>query len=74
MVNCSLSTFWRYIPDNVVNPKPEDWEMTLCRICRNLEFKAEALKEPGVKLEWVLLLYDVQLKNWGDQQKKMINW
>lgn len=55
MVNCSLSTFWRYIPDNIVNPKPEDWEMTLCRICRNLEFKAEALKEPGVKLEWVHL-------------------
>ena len=69
MVECSLRTFGHYIPANVVKPKPEDWGTSLYKGCLNPELKVEALKEPGVNLEWLLSLDDVQLKNCGDRQK-----
>ena len=55
MVECSMRTFSRYIPAT-----------SLCKVSLNPELKVEALKEPGVNLEWFLSLDDVQLKNWGD--------
>ena len=59
-------------PGYLVKPKAEDWGTGLCKIYKYPEFKWEALKEPGVNLEWLLSLYDVQLKNWGDQQNDQL--
>ena len=64
-----MRIYGHYSPANVVKPKPEDWGPSLCKVCLNPELKVEALKEPGVNLEWLLSLDDVQLKNWGDRQK-----
>ena len=62
MVECSLNTFARYLLKNVVEPKPEDWGTSLCKMCLNPELKIEALRDPEVKLETLLSLDDAQLK------------
>ena len=66
---CSLSTFARYLPKNVVKPKPEDWGASLCKTCLNPELKIEALRDPEVKLETLLSLDDAQLKKWSEKSK-----
>ena len=73
IVECLLSNFARYLPKNVVKPKPEDWGTSLCKTCSNPELKIEALRDPEVKLETLLSLYDAQLKKWSEKFKDSSN-
>ena len=63
MVDCSMWTLTRYIPSNVVKPKPQDLGTSLCKLCLNPELKVESLREPGVNLIWLLGLDKKQLKD-----------
>ena len=40
---CSLSSFMRYIPASVIQPKREDWGTCLCKMCTNPQLKLDAL-------------------------------
>ena len=62
MVECLLSPFGRFLLENVVKPKPEDWRTSLCKTCLNPELKIEALRNPEVKLETLLSVDNAQLK------------
>ena len=44
-VDCSYAQFTRYIPSNIIKPKPEDWGTCLCMICLNPELKLSCLKK-----------------------------
>ena len=46
--------FSRYVPDNILKPKPEDWGTGLCKVCLNPELKVEVLKDSNVTIEWLL--------------------
>ena len=67
MVDCSVRTFGRYIPSNIVKPKPQDWGTSLCKTCLNPELKVECLREPGVNLEWLLGLDKEQLQEFSEK-------
>ena len=67
MVDCSARTFGRYIPSNIVKPKPQDWGTSLCKTCLNPELKVECLRDPGVNLEWLLGLDKEQLKGFSEK-------
>ena len=41
---CSFSQFTRYVPKNIIKPKPEDWGTCLCATCLNPELKLECVK------------------------------
>ena len=43
--SCSYEQFCRYIPDNVIKPKPEDWGTCLCKTCLNPELKLDCIKQ-----------------------------
>ena len=53
---CSYSQFTHYVPENILNPKPEDWGTCLCMTCLNPELKLESIKrqlETNVTLDMV---------------------
>ena len=43
--SCSYEQQCRYIPDNVIKPKPEDWGTCLCKTCLNPELKFNCIKQ-----------------------------
>ena len=47
----SVYSFSPYVPDNILQPKPEDRGTSLCKVCRNPELKVEGLKDSNVTLE-----------------------
>ena len=53
---CSYSQLTRYVPENIVKPKPEDWGTCLCMTCLNPELKLESIKrqlETNVTIDMV---------------------
>lgn len=48
----SYAQFWRYVSENIIKPKPEDWGACLCMTCMNPEFKLSCIKKtlPNINL------------------------
>lgn len=42
--SCSYEQFCRYIPNNIIKPKSEDWGTCLCKTCLNPELKLICIK------------------------------
>ena len=69
LIECSLSAFSRYVPSNIIKPKPTDWGTSLCKICLNPELKVEAINESGVDLNYLLSMTNDELRIWSDARK-----
>ena len=62
MTECSTSRFSRYVPENILQPTPQDWGTSLCKVCLNPELKVEGLKNSNVTVDWLLSLTNKELK------------
>lgn len=49
-VDCYYVQFTRYVPRNVIKPKPEDWGTCPCMTCPSPKLKLESIKKqlPGI--------------------------
>ena len=56
MIECSARSFGRYVPENILNPRPEDWGISLCKVRLNSQLKVEGLKISNVLVDWLLSL------------------
>ena len=77
-IQCCYSNFCRYIPENVVKPKAQDWGTCLCVTCLNPELKMEALsrlkdKPAGLptNLQQILKFDDKELKEFSQNVKQI---
>ena len=77
-VQCCYSNFCRYIPENVVKPKAQDWGTCLCVTCLNPELKMEALsrlkdKPAGLStnLQEILKFEEKELKDFSQNIKQI---
>ena len=62
MIECSARSFGRYVPENILKPKPEDWGTSLCKVCLNPQLKVEGLKNSNVTVDWLLSLTNKEFK------------
>ena len=62
MIECSAHSFGRYVPENILKPKPEDWGTSLCKVCLDPQLKVEGLKSSNVTVDWLLSLTNKGLK------------
>ena len=62
MIECSEHSFSRYIPENILKPKPEDWGTSVCKVCLNPQVKVEGLKNSNVTVNRLVSLTNKELK------------
>ena len=80
-MECSYSTFTRYVPDNICKPKAEDWGTCLCMKYLNPELKLEGLwrAQPELyKTKEQLILYSddevIRFIDFGEKSKESFEY
>ena len=67
MIECSARSFGRYVPENILKPKSEDWGTSLYKACLNPQLKDDRLKNSNVTVDWLLSLTNKELKEFEKQ-------
>ena len=63
----SARSFGRYVTENILQPKLEDWGTSICKECLNPQLKVEGLKNSNVTVDWLLTLTNKELKEFEKQ-------